>query len=121
MKLKSLSILAMCTVALAAHAEIYPNKLVERREKQKVRETVENIPVYRTRLEGDYEILGFVQGQDAFTKDKKAIIYSMRLKAHKMGANAIMEFTCHTPLRSLFQNCEGFAIRWKGGELPTSP
>lgn len=99
-------------------ADLYPNKLAERKSQQKARDEVDNIPVYRQRLTGDYEILGFVQGQDAFTKNKKAILNGMRLKAYKMGANAIMEFSCRKRLGSLFQNCEGFAIYWKG-ELPS--
>lgn len=72
---------------------------------------LEKIRIYREKLDGGYTILGFVQGQDAFTNKKDAVVHQIRRKAHQMGADAIMEFKCKKMIRSTLQSCEGFAIQ----------
>ncbi len=69
------------------------------------------IPIYREKLDG--EILGFVHAEDAFTNNKSAIFRQMRKKALSLGADAIMEFKCTQKGKSIYQQCEGFAIKLK--------
>ncbi|OGQ08978.1 MAG: hypothetical protein A3G32_09040 [Deltaproteobacteria bacterium RIFCSPLOWO2_12_FULL_40_28] len=87
------------------------NQLRQNKKTEAYEAELEKIRIYREKLEGDYTILGFVQGQDAFTNKKDAVIHQIRKKAHKMGADAIMEFKCKKMVRSTLQSCEGFAVR----------
>lgn len=92
-----------------------PKYINKKKEEEKVREYEEiiaQIPIYREKLKGNYDLLGPVHGEDAFTKKNDFIIRKLRSQAYKMGADAIMEFKCRRIAKSLFQTCEGFAVRY---------
>lgn len=98
-----------------SHAETnrFTNKVRVKREQDKLKEEIAKIPIYEEKLSGNYDILGAVYGQDALTSKKDGIIYQMRLKAFKAKADAIMEFKCKQVGKSLFRQCEGFAIKYQ--------
>lgn len=91
----------------------FKNKVRVKREQERLQEEVAKIPIYTEKLSGNYDILGPVYGQDALTQKKEGIIYQMRLKAFKAKADAVMEFQCKQLGKSLFRQCEGFAIKYK--------
>ncbi len=93
------------------------NQIVANQKAQAFEKVLFGIPIYRDKLTGTYDNLGFVHSEDALTNKKDAMIYQMRFQAYKMGANAIMEFKCRGIKKSIFQQCEGFAVSYKG-ELP---
>lgn len=96
-------------VCLPLEARQYPPKLQEKRKQEQLNAILENIPVYRDRIR-TAQILGAVRGQDAFTNKNYAIVHQMREQAHKLGANAIMEFSCDKSKKIMIQTCTGFAI-----------
>lgn len=106
-----LAILVFVPATPEARSLRHTNKLREKAKQAVFNAELEKIPVYREKLGGEYQILGFVHGEDAFTRKKTAIIQHMRLQAHKMGASAIMEFKCRRIWKSFLQSCEGFAIK----------
>lgn len=95
-----------------AQASWRRNKLRVRKDQEALKEKLEEIPIYREKLDQPLEILGPVRGEDILSRKKDAIIYQMRVQADKMGADAIMEFKCES-LKSIYQNCEGFAVKMK--------
>lgn len=99
-----------------AQAPWQKNKLREKKKWEKTLDKIEEIPVHEEKLKGNYQILGFVRGEDAFTNKKTGIIKHMRIQAYKMGADAIMEFKCKRGWKSLYQACEGFAIKFAESE-----
>lgn len=114
-KLYSFIIIFVIFLSSVGHAETnrFTNKIRVKREQEKLQEEIAKIPIYTEKLSGNYDILGPVYGQDALTQKKDGIIYQMRLKAFKAKADAIMEFQCKQIGKSLFRQCEGFAIKYK--------
>jgi len=98
--------------AVQAKVPWQTNKLRAQKKWEKLAEKIDRIPVFRDKIDGHYDILGPVHAQDAFTRKQTAIVRKMRTQAYKMGADAIMEFRCRKMVKSLFQNCEGFAIKY---------
>lgn len=96
---------------LSARAPKYINKKQEAEKMAAYEEEIARIPIYREKLKGDYVLLGPVHGEDAFTKKNDFIIRKLRSQAYKMGADAIMEFKCRRIAKSLFQTCDGFAVK----------
>jgi hypothetical protein len=107
----ALATLVFLSLSSQAYTYDFTNKLRQKREDAAYRAKLEEIPIYREKLTGNYQLLGPVRGQDAFSKSKKAIMLQMREQAYKMGGDAIMEFQCETLVKRTFQQCEGFAIR----------
>lgn len=98
---------------LHAQAPWRANKLREAKKTEAIRVRIDEIPLHEEKLEGNYEILGPVRGQDMLTKKKEAIFYQIRQTAWKMGADAVMEIKCKPVLKTVFQSCEGFAIKYR--------
>lgn len=119
----SLLILCICLSPLSvlAQAKHLKNKLRLKKQWDKVEAVIESMPVYTEKLEGDYQALGLVQGQDMMTKKKTAAVKQMRTEAYKMGADAIMEFECETHVKSLFTNCAGVAIKYVPNSSSSNP
>jgi hypothetical protein len=93
------------------------NHLRQQGYDDRIREEMNKIPIYREKLEGNYKIIGPVHGEDLFTAQKSAIFWAVREQAYNSKADAIMEFKCRRMVKSTFQQCEGFAIRYlKDGE-----
>lgn len=98
---------------LYAQAPWRTNKLREAKKTESIRAQIDEIPLYEEKLTGNYDILGPVRGQDMLTKKKEAIFYQIRQTAWKMGADAVMEIECKPILKTVFQSCEGFAIKYR--------
>lgn len=109
-------ILSLFVFMSEAEATKYKNKKKAAKQKAELTEAISGIPIYRDKLEGDYEILGFVQGRDVLTKTKRSVIYQMRAKAYSVDADAIMEFRCEKTVKNMHQSCDGFAIKFKPGD-----
>lgn len=105
-------IFLLCPLVLQAKVPWQSNKLREKKKMEKIEEAINQIPIYEEKLTGDYIILGPVRGQDILSKKRTAIFRQMREQAYKMQADAIMEMTCKPMLKSIFQSCEGFAIKY---------
>ena len=95
-----------------ARPEWQVNKLREQKKQEAIQEQIDSIPLYEDKLTGDYTIVGPVRGQDIVSRKKNAIFAQVRLQAYKMKADAVMELKCTKVLKSVFQSCEGFGIRY---------
>jgi len=96
-----------------SRAPKYVNKKREAEKIAEYEETIAQIPIHRGKLKGDYDLLGPVHGEDAFTKNNAYITRKLRSQAYKMGGDAIMEFKCRRIAKSLFQTCDGFAVKFR--------
>lgn len=96
-------------------AQKHKNKSREKKKFQEVEAVIHDIPIYRGKIDGDYEILGPVNGQDIFAKSIKGIAWQIKVQAYKLGADAVVEFECKTRAKNTFQDCQGFAIKFKKG------
>lgn len=97
------------------------NKLRERQKWEKVQEEIDQIPLYKEKLEGNYQIIGFVRGDDLWTNKHHAIYNKMKREAFEMGADAIMEVKCKRIAKWFAQHCEGFAIKYLSLPEETAP
>lgn len=99
--------------AVNAKAPWQYNKVREKRKQDAIWAEASQIPLLKEKVKDrKYQILGFVRGEDLFTSKHIAIYNKMRLDAHKMGADAIMEVRCKRIMKSFAQQCEGFAIKY---------
>ena len=58
-----------------AETNRFTNKVRVKREQEKFQEEISKIPIYKEKLSVDYDILGAVYGQDAFTSKKDGFCY----------------------------------------------
>lgn len=93
----------------------HKNLAREKRKIEKIEKLVDKIPIYRGKLEGDYDILGPVYGQDIFSKSIKGIVKQIKISAYQANADAVIEFKCEDHVKKSFRNCQGFAIKFKKG------
>ncbi len=109
----SLFIILIVTMPAHANPEWRKNKVRQQAADEAILAVIDEIPIYTERLEGNYDILAPVHGQDILSRKRDAIYYQVRETAYKIGADAIMEFSCKPMLKSVFLACDGFAIKYK--------
>lgn len=102
---------SLSVIAQAQNQNRFRNKVRKDRDKKEFMAIIDEIPIYRHKLEGKYTILGHVHSQDVLTSSKDRIYNELRIKTYKAGGNAIMEFRCEKVGKSLIVTCEGFAVK----------
>src|SRR3990167_2595826 len=91
----------------------FDNHRDTRAQEETVDEQIDQIPIFRDKVEGDYVILGEIDGQDVFNKNIKGIVKQIRVKAYQLKADAVKEFSCQEGWKKTFQYCAGYAIKYK--------
>lgn len=106
--------LLFCSLPVTIQADVpwQTNKLRSQREQAAVEKEIAQIPLYEEKIDGNYQMLGPVRGQDILSRKKNAIFSQIRHQAYKMGADAVIEIKCKPLLKSIFQSCEGIAIKY---------
>ncbi len=104
-------------VLISGHTYARPywqnNQASVKNEEASVIAAIDEIPLYAHRVDGSYDILAPVRGQDMLNQKKDAIFFQMRKMAYQVGADAVMGVKCKPIFKSVFQSCDGFAIKYK--------
>ena len=106
-------LLCFLPASLKADVPWQTNPLSDKKKKAAVEEKIAQIPLYEEKIEGDYDMLGPVRGQDILSRSQTAIFSQIRHQAYKIGADAVIDIQCKPILKSIFQSCEGIAIKFK--------
>lgn len=113
MKILMTAVLILASLPAFARPTWQENRMRQKASDEVILAAIDEIPLYSEKLEGQYDILAVVRGQDMLNKKKSSIYYQMRETAYKINADAVMQVTCSRVLKSTFQSCEGFAIKYK--------